>query len=121
MKLNQQDFVNWTVGLVALGLILILGFMTWALVMRTVPAENQNALLLLIGNLTGLVGVVVAFYFGSSSTTKKQADTIDTLAKTAQTAGATLAQPDAMVIPPGTSATATATESGTVITPDVKP
>jgi hypothetical protein len=117
---SPRDVVNWTGGLVALGLIVILGFMTWALVMRTVPAENQNALLLLIGNLTGLVGIVVAFYFGSSSAEKKQAETIDTLAKTAHTAAAANGVP-ALVIPPGESATATSTDGGTVIKPESTP
>lgn len=122
IHIDNRDIINWTGGIVAVGLILILGFMTWALVMRTVPAENQNALLLLIGNLTGLVGIVVAFYFGSSSAAKKQADTIDKLAATAQTVTAANAPPgDAMLIRPGDSATATATPAGTVITPEAKP
>jgi hypothetical protein len=119
--LGRQHSLNFIGGVVAGGLIGILAFVTWALVFRTVPETNENALLILIGILATNIGQVVNWFFGSSSESKKQTDTIETLAKTAQTAGATLAQPDAMVIPPGTSATATATESGTVITPDVKP
>jgi hypothetical protein len=119
--LAQQEVVNWTGAVVGVGLVGIMAFVTWALVFVTVPTENQTSLVQLVGNLTGLIGIVVGFYFGSSSTQKKQADTIDSLAKTAQTAGVALGQPDAMVIPPGTSATATATPEGTVITPDTKP
>lgn len=118
---TQQDVLNWTGAIVAVGLIAILGFMTWALVMRQVPDENQNALLLLIGNLTGLIGIVVAFYFGSSSQQKKQADTINTLAETAKTAGtalATNASPDAITLKPGESANVAATAGGAKIEPD---
>lgn len=115
---NPQDVVNWTGGLVAVGLVSILAFVTWALVYKTVPEANQNALTLLIGILSANVGMVVGFYFGSTSTAKKTADTIDTLAKTAQTAGSALVTPDALVIPSGASATATATQEGTVIVTD---
>jgi hypothetical protein len=118
---DNRDVINWTGAVVGIGLIAIMAFVTWALVFVTVPTENQTSLVQLVGNLTGLIGIVVGFYFGSSSTAKKQQDTIDTLARTAQTAGATLAQPDALVIPPGGSATATSTPDGTVIEPDGKP
>lgn len=118
-KNTSQDVINYTGGVIAIVLMAILAFVTFALVRWTIPSENENALMFLLGQLTALISVVVAFYFGSSSQSKKQADTIDTLAKTAQTAGASLAAPpDAMVIRPGESATATATESGTVIQPD---
>lgn len=119
--LSRQHSLNLIGGVVASGLIGILAFVTWALVFRTVPETNENALLILIGILATNIGQVVNWFFGSSSESKKQTDTIETLAQTARTAGATLAQPDALVIPPGASATATATDSGTVITPDVKP
>lgn len=113
-----KESLNIAGGFVAAGLIVILGFTTWALVYQNVPEANQNALTLLIGILSANVGVVVGFFFGSSVTSKKQTETIDTLAKTAQTAGAALPGADAMVIPPGQSATATATDAGTVIKPD---
>lgn len=122
-KQTSQDVINWTGGIIALVLMAILAFVTFALVRWTIPGENENALMFLLGQLTALISVVVAFYFGGSSTAKKQTDTIDTLAKTAQTAGSALAStatPDALVIPTGQAATATATESGTVIQPDKK-
>lgn len=116
--MTPRESLNLAGGFVAAGLICILGFTTWALVYVNVPEPNQNALTLLIGILSANVGVVVGFFFGSSVTSKKQTETIDTLAKTAQVAGAALPGADAMVIPPGASATATATDAGTVIKPD---
>lgn len=113
---TAREVINLTGGMIGMTLIVLLGFTTYALIYVKVPVENQNALTLLIGILSANVGTVVGFYFGSSSTAKKQAETIDTLAKTAQTAGVALGtSPEALVIPPGESATATATDAGTVI------
>jgi hypothetical protein len=111
--------LNIAGGMVGVGLVFVLGFVTWALIFREVPQPNQNALTLLIGILSANVGMVVGFFFGSSATSKRQAETIDTLAKTAQTAGVALNSTDsAFVIAPGEQATATATSGGTIIEKD---
>ena len=94
---------------VAGGLIAILAFVTWALVFREIPKPNENAFTLLIGILSANVGLVVGFFFGSSVTSKKQSETIDTLAKTAQTAGVALAPPS-VTLDPGESATVKAAQ-----------
>lgn len=121
-KTNPQLILNWFGGGIAVGLILVMGFVTYALVYEEVPETNQNALLILIGILSTNITSVIQYFFGSSAQTKQQSETIDTLAKTAQTAGTALAstgKPEAIVIPEGGSATATATPDGTVITSDV--
>ena len=110
MATVNREAMNIAGAFVAAGLISILGFVTWALVFIKVPVDNAIALNLLIGNLSALVGMVVGFFFGSSVTTKKQSETIDTLAKNAQTVGN-----DGIVLQQGQSATATATADGTVI------
>src|SRR5687767_2349824 len=121
---SPQDVLNITGAIVAIGLVSILGFVTWALVFITVPEANQNALTLLIGILSANVGAVVGFYYGSSVQAKKQSDTIDTQAKTmaAQATAAAVATPgnDTLVIPPGGTATASSTAAGTVVTTDDK-
>lgn len=121
-KTTQQDVVNWTGAVIGVSLVGIMAFITWALVYVPMPEANENVMTVLIGILSTAVITIVNFYFGSSSTQKKQQDTIDTLAKTAQTAGTALAstaKPEALVIPEGTSATAVAGPDGTVITTDV--
>jgi hypothetical protein len=116
--ISDRESLNLAGAFVGVGLICILGFVTWALVFREVPKGNENAFTLLIGILSANVGLVVGFFFGSSVTSKKQTETIDTLAKTAQTAGAALTtDPQSIVLKPGDQATATATEAGTVIQP----
>lgn len=103
---ESRNALNKQGGWIAFMLCGMLGFCLWALVFREVPEANQNALLVVIGILSGALGVVVNFYFGSTSTSKKQQETIGTLADTAKSAQAALpAVNGANVIPvaPGDS------------------
>lgn len=115
--ITSRLVLNFSGAFIGAALILLLGFALYALVFVRVPAENQNALTLLIGILSANVGMVVGFYFGSSEASKRQVETIDTLAKTAQTAGVALggAATDSLVIPPGESATTTAQDDGSTV------
>lgn len=117
---DAQAVINWTGMMLAVMLTLIFAFVTYALVRWTIPTANENAVMLLLGHLNGLVTAIVMFYFGSSSSAKKKDETIETLAKTTQSAqtAAAPASAEAVVLKPGESATATATVAGTVITPD---
>lgn len=87
--IDRQDVLNIAGSGIALGLVSILGFMAWALVYVAIPADNREPLLMLLGILSTQVGIVVGFYFGSSSQAKKQAETIDKLADTAKTTAET--------------------------------
>lgn len=109
---DRREVLNIAGGFVAAGLITMLAFATWALIYREVPGPNRDALMVVIGILSMNVGQIVAFFFGSSQTNKKQAETIETLAKTAQTAGAALSpHADANVtLDPGQSAKVSASE-----------
>ena len=102
--IQSRESLNTAGALVAVGLIAILAFMTWALVFAAIPEANQNALTLLIGILSANVGVVVGFFFGSSVTSKKQTETIDTMAKTAASSAPAPAGP-VVEIAPGEQAT----------------
>ncbi len=115
---NGRRVLNWSGGVIGIALIFLLGFALWALIFRSVPEANQNALTLLIGILSANVGMVVGFYFGSSATTKNLSETVNLQAKTAQTAGIALGtEPGSILLEPGEQATATATFAGTVIEP----
>lgn len=94
----RREALNIAGGFVAGGLIALLGFATWALIYREVPVSNRDALMVVIGILSMNTGQVVSFFFGSSSTTKKQAETIDKQASAIQTAQAALT-PEANVVP----------------------
>jgi hypothetical protein len=110
---TDRHVLNVAGALVAFGLILILAFVTWALVYVQIPQGNENVLTVLIGILSANVGLVVGFFFGSSQTSKRQSETIDTLAQTAKKAGDALPLPagrePTVKLDPGESATVEAT------------
>lgn len=86
-----KEALNIAGSFIAAGLIALLGFATWALIYKEVPVSNRDALMVVIGILSMNVGQVVSFFFGSSATNKKQAETIEKQASTIQTAQAALA------------------------------
>lgn len=105
--------LNIAGALVGGGLIGILAFLTWAMVFREIPAGNEAVLNVLLGILSANVGLIVGFFYGSNVANKRQVDTIETLAKTAERAGVALnpeAQPS-LKIEPGETATVKAEDS----------
>lgn len=105
----RQEVLNVVGGVVALGLVAILAFITWALVFRAIPVGNENTLIQLVGVLSANIGLVVGFFFGASSQQKKQAETIDKLAETTKAAQAAALPADpAIPLSPGESVKVTA-------------
>lgn len=96
--------------LVAIGLIAILGFVTWALIFVQVPQGNRDTLTVVVGVLSANVGLVVGFFFGSTVTNHRKDSAVAALAEAARPT-----QPDTLTVLPGQQATATATDAGTVI------
>lgn len=101
--MEPRNVLNKQGGWIAAGIVAMLGFCLWALVFREVPAANQNALLVVIGILSGAVGTLVNFYFGSTSGSKKSQDIMADQASTIKTAQGALAPlvgaADASVVP----------------------
>lgn len=85
----RQSSLNITGGVLAAALVALLAYCLYALVNVEVPTPNKDPLLVVIGILSGAVGTVTQFYFGSSIGHKKQAETIDVLAQTANTVAQT--------------------------------
>lgn len=105
----RQEFLNLAGGIIACGLVVILAFLTWALVMREIPEANREPLLLLVGGLFTQIGVVVAFYFGSSATNKRQTETVEKAVDMAVKAQeAANPSPPAVTLAPGEKATVAA-------------
>lgn len=116
MRGVRQEILNLAGGAIAVGLVAILAFLTWALVMRQIPDANREPMLLLIGGLFTQISMVVAFYYGSSSTSKRQSETIDTLASTAakaQEAALPPAMPSVTLAPGETATVAAENNDGT--------
>lgn len=97
--ISRQEILNVAGALIAVGVVWLMGFALWALVFVRVPPENQNALLVVLGAVTTNLTTIVAFYYGTSVGSKKQSDTIDTLASVTR---ATLPhQPGKVEVAPG--------------------
>lgn len=97
-------------GLVAMSVMGMLWFLAWALVFHAIPAENREPLLMLIGVVSNASSLIVGFYFGSTIGSRRKDSAVAAALDVARPA-----QHDVLTIPPGDRATATATESGTVI------
>ena len=67
-------------GAIAGGLISIMAFLTWALIYRSIPAENKEALTVLLGVLSANIGIVVGYYFGSTNNNRAKDQAIAHLA-----------------------------------------
>ena len=68
-----------TGGFIAIGLLAILGGVTWALVYAPIPADNREPITVLIGVLSANIGMVVGYYFGSSKSSRGKDDVIASL------------------------------------------
>lgn len=117
--------VAWTVMLVYAFTVAMPFIMVMFPSGRTVPDELLDIIKSNKSTVDLITTAVVMFYFGASVQRKKDQDalatsiqTADTLAKTAQVAGAALSTNESLVIPPGASATATATPQGTIVEMD---
>jgi len=87
----NRDALNLAGSVIGIMLVGILAFLSWALVFIAIPSGNETAVNVLLGILSTQVGIVIGFFFGSTVTNKKQADTIEKQATTIQTAQAALA------------------------------
>lgn len=118
---DKPPWIDQVGSVVALVVIAVYAFTVCA--PYFLPSTVNPELVQLIDRNKGTVDTVtvavIMFFFGASVGRTKDQDSINTLAKTAQTAGTALAaDPGAIVLAPGEQATATATEGGTVIKPE---
>lgn len=91
----------------AVGLLVITAVATTAIFVVPIPDKNETIVGQALGTLWSLLGVVVSFFYSTSTGNRKDAETIATLAQTAQVAQQALtpnATPD-LVIEPGKPAT----------------
>jgi hypothetical protein len=93
----------------ALAIILLVSFVLAVLMFREVPVSNRDLLNFALGVLFASLKDVFGYSFGSSAGRDKQADTLNTIAKTAERASSA-AMPDASAdasipVAPGESVT----------------
>lgn len=100
----KREVLNLVGGVIAIGLVLILAYITWALVNVTIPTGNENTLIQLVGALVANVGLIVGFFYGTSVSNKRQEEIIGTQAQTIQSAQAAIVPSEPAVnLAPGDS------------------
>lgn len=72
---------NIGAGIFAGFLCLDMAFMSYALVYENIPSNNREALLLLLGNLLGVIGLIAGYYYGSSQSSRSKDETIKSMTK----------------------------------------
>jgi hypothetical protein len=105
---SQRTTLNLAGSLVAVMVVGLLWFISWALVYKAIPPENTTNLSQIIGMIGIQVGIVIGWFFGSSLGAKAKDDTISTQSTTIQALTPTPAS--SVSLAPGESATVHADE-----------
>lgn len=97
---------KWAGGLIGMSVVGLLWFLAWALVFHSVPTDNREPLLMLIGVVSNAASLVVGFHYGSSQSSRTKDSAIEKQADAIQTAQAALtpAEP-AIPVGPGEKVT----------------
>jgi len=91
---------------IGVGLIGILGFLTWALVYRVIPESNRDSMTIILGILSMQVGTIVNAHYGRTLAEGKKDEVIAQQASTIQAAQSALAPREpAIPVAPGESVT----------------
>lgn len=107
----RQIALNVSGAALVCATLAMLGYLGWGLMNKEVALNNKDAMMLFLGVLLAKYSDLIHFFFGSSSGSKKQAETIEKQASTIQTAQAALTPSiDSTVVPvaAGESVTVTA-------------
>lgn len=86
MERQADHTLNRAGAAVAIMLILLLGLAIGILAWVPIPDKNQTTMSMLIGGLISMMSAVGQFFFGSTSSSKTQTATNNTLANAVQTA-----------------------------------
>lgn len=106
-------------AILAIGLLTLVAIVTIFIMFYPIPTENETLVGQGYGSILSLAGMVVSYFYGTTTSSHKDRETIQTLADTAKTAQTTLSEAKGVSadiqLKPGETAVATATESGTAI------
>ena len=59
----------------------ILAFMAYALIFQSIPSNNRDALLMLLGIVSANIGQVTSYFFGSSASSRQKDEVISKMTK----------------------------------------
>lgn len=83
---TRQLALNVSGGLLVFATLAMLGYVGWGLMNKEMALNNKDAMMLFLGVLLAKYSDLIAFFFGSSASSKKQSETIDKLAETTRVA-----------------------------------
>lgn len=79
----NRKLLNIIAGVIAIGLLTLTVLMVVVILFIPIPSENESLVGQAFGTVLGLVSIVVAFFFGTNTTSKQDRDTINSLAEKA--------------------------------------
>lgn len=109
----RQIALNVSGAALVCATLAMLGYVGWGLMNKEMALNNKDAMMLFLGVLLAKYSDLIAFFFGSSATSKKQAEAIEKQVETIHMAQAALTPSiDSTVVPvaAGESVTVTADE-----------
>jgi hypothetical protein len=59
----------------------VLSYMAYTLANQGIPAENRDALIYLLGTLSGAAGTITSFHYGSSAGSRQKDEVIHKMTK----------------------------------------
>lgn len=82
----MDEKLEWVAVILAVGLLLLAGFVTVSVLIWPIPPQNQTLVGQIQGALWGLLGGIVGFFYATSKGNSKQQETIATLTEVAKVA-----------------------------------
>lgn len=102
----RQIALNVSGAILVMSTIGFLGYLCWGLVNKEIALNNKDAMMLVLGVFLAKYSDLIAYFFGSSSTNKRQAETLDKMADTARTVSQAAIPPQPTIpLSPGDSVT----------------
>ena len=99
MSDKGQRVLSIAGSIVAVGLLGLLWFITWALVFHEIPEANATSFSTVLGLVGIQVGIVIGFFFGQTMGNKAKDETIKAATVTASTMADTAASAQAALTP----------------------
>lgn len=116
-EIKSTQTLNWFGGIIAILIIGLLWFISYALIFVEIPTTNQTNLAQIIGMIGIQIGIIIGWFFRGSQNEKEQSKTISTLVATASKAQDALPPVAAPVIPGGSAAAPASTGDDVVLQP----
>lgn len=80
LKYSDKGLINIIAGTIAVGLTALTITIVMVILFLPIPPQNETLVGQAFGTVLSLMGVIVAFFYGSSTSSRRDSETINTLA-----------------------------------------